>query len=272
MPKLTYSPIYICYVCGTDKSLPHWYRHYDEGGIFDRKYLCSKCYYDSLYPNREILREQYIINKPENICNMCGNNITTGNWYTHSVTGLYPMCKSCYDMHDPGSNANIIKSMAKSRNKELGKNTTRGKGFRAEQGILCTIGAENCNTKYNNFNHKIDGYQYGGDKRIQIKSGALEFGDGIKYYEWKFEEIKLENCDTVYLACMDKIYSKYLKILKIPVDYIKSIGIRYIRINPNTVKKYQWNKYDINVKLFNNIYDGLSIDNCAVLKGDNNEI
>jgi|CXWL01.1.fsa_nt_gi hypothetical protein len=211
----------------------------------------------------ELVDESDILRK---ICKICGNNKTTGNWHKHSKNGLYPICKHCYDTCDPGSFASKIKADAKCRNKELGKDTTKGKGFRAEQGILCTIGIENCNIKENNFSHKIDGYQHDGDKRIQIKSGALEFGDGIKYYEWKFEEIKLENCDTVYLACMDKKYSKYLKIFKIPVDYIKSIGIIYIRINPNTVKKWNWNIYEIDVEPFNNTYNSLSIDNCTVLK------
>lgn len=271
--KLSFKPNYICCVCGTDISLPHWYRHYDKNGIFDRKYICSKCRYVNLYQNMEILKKEYLDSLPEKVCKLCGSNKTTGNWHTYSEDGTYPICKHCYDTRDSCSDAGMKKILAKSRNKKLGKNTSKGKGFRAEQGILLTLGLENCNLKKDNFGYKMDGYHHDGDKRIQIKSGALLcYGNGVDDYEWSFDKIKLENCDTVYLAGMDRTYSKYLKILKIPTDYIKSTGLKYIRINPNTVKKWEWNKYEIDVKPFNDIYNNLSIDKCTVLEGDDNEV
>lgn len=109
----------------------------------------------------------------------------------------------------------------------------------------------------------MDSYQHAKLGRIQIKSSALEFGDGINYYEWKFDEINLRNCDTVFLACMDKYYKKYLRIYQIPA---KDIRIKYIRINPNTESKRGWNRYEIDVKQFNDSYCKLSIEDCPVLK------
>lgn len=91
-------------------------------------------------------RESGILSRKEiaklKVCQICGNNKTTGNWHKHSESGIYPVCKSCSDKH-PNSWTGRIKSNAKCRNKGLDKNSTIGKGFRAEQGIIKTIGLEN---------------------------------------------------------------------------------------------------------------------------------
>ena len=213
-----------------------------------------------LFSESDILTD----NNEENICKMCGNNKTSGNWHRHSKSGLYPICKHCYDIHDPNSYNNIMKVSTKSRNKELSKNSTKGKSFRTEQAILKTLGLENCNIEKNNFSYKCDGNSddFG---MIQIKSSALEFGDGFKYYEWKFDKIKLENCNTVFLVCMDKNYKNILRVYKISSEHIH---IEYIRINPHTEIKWNWNDFRIDEKPYNDTYHNMSIENCSVLKDE----
>jgi hypothetical protein len=95
---------------------------------------------------------------------ICREYDKDGNWTKRWL------CKKCGEKSNPNSQHNMIKLMRKFRNKQLGKNTKRGKGFRAEQGILTTLGLENCNTTKNDFNYKIDSYCHEIYGRIQIKS------------------------------------------------------------------------------------------------------
>ncbi len=51
----------------------------------------------------------------------------------------------------------------------------------------------------------------------------------------------------------------------------KYIHIKQIKINPNTELKWGWNKFRIDEKPFNDIYQNLTIEDCSVLKDDDNE-
>lgn len=172
------------------------------------------------------------------------------------------VCQSCYKKHydkAPDSHNNLMKAMRKSRNKELSKDCTSGKGFIGEQ-IWCKArGVENCNIKKDNFTYKYDhspDLEYGivNTKIATIEMGAWHFTPKGKYAH-------------AVLFCMDKEWENVDRTYIIPEFEMKMRTS--ITITKNPIRGSQWyDKYRVDEKPYNNAYHNMNIEDCPILKND----
>jgi len=166
------------------------------------------------------------------------------------------LCKTCYQQEYYDA---FIKPIYKCRNKELSKNSTKGKGFRGEQIFVIAREAKNCNIEMDNFNFVYDVYdkEYG---KVQVKTRMPYYGD------YHFSGIDADKYDTVVLICMDKKWKNVIRIYIIPTDCINS---KKITIPGHPSRESKWEEFRISdIKIYNDAYHNMSIEECPILKND----
>jgi hypothetical protein len=178
------------------------------------------------------------------------DNIWTGNYY----------CDSCHH-----------KLKRKCRNKEIEKDSRKGKGFIIEQVIAKTLGINNCNIELDDFNAIFDLYDPLKFKEIQVRSAkpsirkATWNGKVYEYDVWHFG-LDIPEFDTFMLACMSKDYKNIERMYAIPENKIPLAAGLTIYKEP---KNYAWyEEYRIDEKPYNDTYHSMNIDNCPVIKDD----
>lgn len=264
-----------CHKCGGGTTYvyhgsPKWYNDIDKNGDLIGK-ICSSCYRNkrkdsindtAINTDNIILVDideviKYSISrssvKEKRKCSKCGSEDTyispvgpqwckyydeNGRW-----DGKSWLCKKCYLNKYYNK---FIKPTYKCRNKELPKDSTKGKGFRGEQIFVKARGAKNCNIEMDNFNFVYDVYdeEYG---KTQVKARMPYCGD------WHFSGINPErkNVIRIYIIPSECINSKKIAIMKSPHPSIGS----------------KWEEFRIeDIKVYNDAYHNMSIEDCSVLK------
>lgn len=166
----------------------------------------------------------------------------------------------CFNTKDPRSHQNLQKLMTKSRNKQLGKDTNRGKGFIGEQ-IFCKVrSVENCNLKLDNFNSKVDvvDKEYG---RVQIKTSSLLLREKV----WSVTKIG-NFFDTLVIICMSNDFTNVERVYIIPKRYVGNRSAITIYKNPSRSAWYENFKMDDGP--YNVAFHSMKLDNCPVLRKD----
>lgn len=168
------------------------------------------------------------------------------------------ICQKCYDEQKYQENGKL---KAKSRNKELSKNSTSGKGFIGEQ-IWCKVrGVKNCNIELDNFHTPKD---HSPDPEYGIvNTKTSKYNE--KYRYWSGFDIENDECDNFVLFCMNKEWTNIERTYIIPK---KVVGNRTrITISKNTVNSW-YSKYQIDEKPYNEAYHSMNLKDCPVLKID----
>lgn len=169
-------------------------------------------------------------------------------------------CDSCYH-----------KLKRKCRNKELEKDSRKGKGYRVEQAIAKTLGIKNCNIELDNFNTIFDLYHPEKYKEIQSRSVQPSIRKAYwkcKIYEydvWHFP-VDLPEYDTLMAVCMSKDYEDIDRMYAIPVDKLSPSQGLTIYKDPKLPAWYE--EFRIDEKPYNETYHSLSIEDCPVIKDD----
>lgn len=202
--------------------------------------------------------------KIKGICYLCGcdNNrwlkyIDENGYWNHEY-----ICNKCYMKiyhRLPNSDHNIIKSMAKSRNRQLDRDSNQGKGFIGEQ-IFCKVrGAVNCNIVLDKFNSKIDAIDkdYG---IVQVKTRSLKRGEwGVHFNRYRY-------FDVLVAICIDSDFQHVERVYIIPKEYIVHQSSFVITKSPSKViRSYERFRADENI--YDDAYHNLKIENCKVIKG-----
>lgn len=207
------------------------------------------------------------------ICFRCHSDTTyvskktdVATWRNRKVNGIWDgknyYCDSCHH-----------KLKRKCRNKDVEKDSRFGKGFRIEQVIAKTLGIKNCNIELDNFNLVFDLYDPIKYKDIQSRSA----GPSIRKATWKDKEyfydvwhlpIDLPEYDTFFAVCMSKGYDNIERMYAIPSEKLPiSVGLTIYK-DPNNKPWYE--EFIIDEKPYNDIYHSMKIDDCPVIKNDNN--
>jgi len=261
---------------------PCWYKKkvdkdgkFDKNGRWDNKsYLCSACYSG----NGQKRQRNAYVHKGLTVCRLCGTNETAfyqnkALWHAYKVKdnkfdldGEWDkknyICRNCY------SNENE-KRKRLSRNKELPKDTTRGKGFIGEQIWCVTRGVKNCNIEADNFNYPFDHSPDSVYGIVQTKISSL--GKLYQYFYWVFAkepfdvkgELK-EKYDNIVLICMDIDWNNVERVYIIPYDVIFKLKTISIPRDGDT----WYEQYRVDEKPYNDVYHSMKIENCSVIKNE----
>lgn len=173
----------------------------------------------------------------------------------------------------PNIHTILRKLMAKSRNKQLPKDSPRGKGFIGEQLFCITRGADNCNLELDNFNSKIDviDKEYG---LVQIKTPSFS----IESRKWNVIIGAEHNFDILAIICMSRDFKNVERVYIILVFIEELFGETQISIyedfsKTRIISKFKWvEKYMVDEKPYNDTYHRMRLENCSVLTvGTENE-
>ncbi len=276
----------ICDIYKNPSEVPN--KHYDDKGKWDGKsWICKKCYYHIYvygFANKEeIAEERFEYNKRKRyllfkgrICCSCGN-INTYIYNDIPIWGSCTcgkkgctgwLCKNCM----PNIHTILRKLMAKSRNRQLPKDSPRGKGFIGEQLFCMARGADNCNLELDNFNSKIDviDKEYG---IIQIKTPSFS----VYSRKWNAVIGAEHNFDALAIICMSSEFKNVERVYIIPVSADELFGEVQISIyedfsKTRIISKFEWiEKYRVDEKPYNDIYHRMKLENCNVLTESENE-
>lgn len=121
---------------------------------------------------------------------------------------------------------------------------------------------KNCNLYLDNFHSQFDLYdpEYG---RIQVKTRQQYYGD------WPIRIGTTHNFDTLFILCMDKERRNVKRVYIIPDKELLSLtGITIIG-NLHPVIGSKWEMFRTDEKIYNDVYHGMKIKDCSVLKKEN---
>lgn len=212
-----------------------WIKDKDVRGYWTG-FLCYKCSFEK-----------------EKICYRCGIRVDSsqiikiyngqGLW-----TGEY-VCDVCSK-----------KLKSKCRNKLLPRDCTIGKRFIAQHIVAKVRKLKTCFEETDNFNHYFDlcDPEY---SRIKVRVSTLKFN------KWSFNTDGMENCDTVFLICMDRSWKNVKRVYIIPGRDITISNI-YIYDEPPIIKPIEYNKFRADDVVYNDAYHSMKLEDCPVLKSD----
>ena len=197
-------------------------------------YLCYKCVYQ---------RDKF--------CYKCGvDNLSADLLKRYSSKGLWTgeyICDAC-----------ICKSKAKCRNRGISRDSTMGKLFIAQQIVAKVRGLKSCKLETDNFRYEFD---FCDPKYSRIKVRVAT----IISNKWSFKTIGMENCDTVFLICMDKMWKDVKRVYIIPGGDVYTVCI-YIYEKSSSTRPIEYDIFRTDEKIYNDAYHSLNLKNCTVLK------
>ncbi len=227
-------------------------------------------------------RNQYgDIDHTNTICHICGNKEThidkrngsflwskyktdeSGNYSTKGTNwnGKSYVCKLCYESQRYQESE--IKANAKFRNKQLSKDTSKGKGYIGEQIWCKRWGTVNCNIEMDNFSSPIDHPphpEYG-----IVNSKIATFDEELK----RWRPNTRGEYDNLACICMNKDWNKIERVYIIPKEIIGNITGLSIKLFPEKDSWYE--KYKIDETPYNEAYHSMNLKDCPVLKDETNE-
>jgi len=262
-------------MCGNTES-SKYYRHKGKNGSWDRKsYMCQSCYdllrrYGTIDKDKiEDFKRQYIkkrieINLEKKRCCICGKTETykrpdgTYQWCkdydnNDNWTGRYQCCdcNSIIRQRKPDSQANVIRSMRKSRIGSISLKDSNAKGVLIEVVIAKVRDLKVLSIVMDNFRYMLD-------LSIDKEYGIIQSkGRVSKYGEWKVGYIGNKEFDYIFIVCMDRKWSIIERIYAIPKEEIFNLSGITIYENPSRGSK--WEKFRLkDISQYNNVYHSLT--------------
>lgn len=193
----------------------------------------------------------------DEFCIECGTKETT-QWCNSDFGKL---CNICWLKQYNKPNIKYMNGL-------LDIDSTAGFGFLGQRIVAKKLGLElkyDCNCSVN-FNHPFDLFDSEKYGRIDVKTATLK-NNGVSSF-WQFK-ISNNECDTYIMLGFNENKNDLIKIWLIKSnDNITNRDSLVIYNNPkyhgNIVRII--NKYEVDVKPYNDAYHNMSLDNCSVLK------
>lgn len=182
------------------------------------------------------------------------------------------LCKNCwskdYQKNNHNSHDNTRKLATDWRTGNLDPLSTNGKGFIGQQIVAIRYGAEDCNLKMDNFRFYIDLSKISGYGYSEVKTSSL----GIKSGQYMFHTHRPQEYDTLFLVCMDhnEPWKDVNRVYAIPWEVVVNRGKGNIVITRDSSRGTWYDDpkkgYRLDEKPFNDIYHGMKLENCKVLR------
>lgn len=258
----------VCSICeskSTGKNYdgnPHWIRHKDKNGNWDKKsYICIRCYDDiRKHSVEKRLTKKKLVEKRR--CCICGSKDTRIYdgyycWHNHNCNKqdcTKWLCHTCYTRERqrlPDSQNNTMKSIRNIRTGNLDKEDEFAKGILVERAIVKERKLKNMNIEMDNFSFKFDTSPDTELGIIQIKSETLDMVER----RWTFSIDIEQQFDSILLACLDEKRYNIDIVCIIPREYaIKRSGITVLK---DQLREGWYNDFKVDPKPYNDAYHSL---------------